>query len=230
MNPWRFQNFRVSLRTFDIIFNTRQRCFTGIPWYVQVPIVRKHVLHLIPYTHVLFQPTQTRTQMQQEQEEVHSKPGLPVGCPTTNVHVHCITSHDLHTCKQKQDNEEKQRRGSCPFAPRRAQSPPFGFMPTSVDSIGATTAVVVVVFSKLGGTHHWRIGCKSNKIPVFHSAADIFNFGRHSYLWGDLNCSRCGLVSGTLFDRVCISCEPGHGLCEYHEPCNVTVQIQERRC
>ena len=26
-----FRNFRVSLRRFDIIFNTRQRCFTGTP-------------------------------------------------------------------------------------------------------------------------------------------------------------------------------------------------------
>ena len=29
--PWGFRNFRVSLRRFDIIFNTRQRCFTGTP-------------------------------------------------------------------------------------------------------------------------------------------------------------------------------------------------------
>jgi hypothetical protein len=32
----RFRNFRVSLRRFDIIFSTRQRCFTGTPR-------RKHV-------------------------------------------------------------------------------------------------------------------------------------------------------------------------------------------
>ena len=37
-HTWGFRNFRVSLRRFDIISNTRHRCFTGTPWYLKIEI------------------------------------------------------------------------------------------------------------------------------------------------------------------------------------------------